>query len=247
MFSKKLMAVAVAMMSMLPAMAQESESSCAVEAEIGTDLVSSYIWRGQKAGSVSLQPTASLGWKGLSLGAWGSFAVSPEKNGTDEEIDITLGYEIGGFHAGITDYYFFNCGHPYFKHGGIGETAHTFEANLGYDFGFMSVDWFTNFAGNDGVNGSGDRAYSSYVQLAAPFKISILDFTATVGIVPFRTDFYAADDSDGFHVNNIALQAGYTFELKNKPLSIPVFASVIANPSSRDMYFLVGAGVRIGK
>ena len=32
------------------------------------------------------------------------------------------------------------------------QTSHVFEANVGYDFGPHALNWYTNFAGNDGVN-----------------------------------------------------------------------------------------------
>ena len=214
-----------------------------VEASIGADMVSSYIWRGQKNGGFSVQPAASLSWKGLSLGTWGSFALSPQQNGTDEEIDVTLSYETSGFHVGVTDYYFFNQGYSFFHYGGLGASAHTFEANVGYDFGFLSVNWFTNFAGNDGLNGSGKRAYSSYIQLDAPFKLAGLDWNATLGAVPYRTSFYVDDNSTGFHVNTVALQAGYEFQVKK--VTFPVSAQVIANPSSQGFYFVVGGGFKL--
>lgn len=230
-----LVALSVATLAATPAAAQDK-----LEGTIGTDVVSSYIWRGQKAGNFSLQPTAGISYKGLSLGAWGSFAIVPSSTyqGTDEELDITLGYETGGFHVGITDYYFYNCGHPFFKYGGLGRTAHTFEGNVGYDFGFLSVNWFTNFAGNDGTGSNGKRAYSSYLQLDAPFRLAGLDWTATLGAVPYRTDFYAYDDSDGFHINQVALKAQYDIKLPH--FTLPVFGQLIGNPSSRDLYYLVG-------
>ena len=49
-----------------------AEGQDKVEASVGADLVSSYIWRGQELGDVSIQPSVSLSWKGLSLTAWGS-------------------------------------------------------------------------------------------------------------------------------------------------------------------------------
>ncbi len=237
---RKMIAAMAIMMAALPMRGQDK-----VEATIGTDVVSSYIWRGQKNGGVSVQPAATLSWKGLSLGAWGSFAISPTQNGTDEEIDVTLAYETKGFHIGVTDYYLFNNDHPFFKYGDLGESAHTFEANVGYDFGFLSVNWFTNFAGQDGVNSKGKRAYSSYLQLDAPFKLAKLDWTATLGAVPYGTSYYASDISSGFHINQIALKAEYGFELKR--VTLPVYAQVVANPSSKDLYFFMGFGVEIGK
>ena len=38
-----------------------------VEASVGADLVSSYIWRGQELGDVSIQPSVSLSWKAFRL------------------------------------------------------------------------------------------------------------------------------------------------------------------------------------
>ena len=38
----------------------------------------------------------------------------------------------------------------YFKYGAH-STAHVFEAQVGYDFGPLAVNWYTNFAGADGV------------------------------------------------------------------------------------------------
>ena len=39
---------------------------------VAADVVSSYIWRGQDCGSAAIQPTLGIGYKGLSLTAWGS-------------------------------------------------------------------------------------------------------------------------------------------------------------------------------
>ena len=46
-----------------------------VEASVGADLVSGYIWRGQDLGGVSIQPSLSVAYKGFSLGAWGSAGI----------------------------------------------------------------------------------------------------------------------------------------------------------------------------
>ena len=165
-------------------------ATMAVEAQeisttIGSDIVSSYIWRGQDLGGVSLQPTLGLEYKGISLSAWGSVGLADPAD--TKEFDITLGYTIGGLNIGITDYWF-NAGldpqDRYFKYDAHG-TNHVFEANIGYDFGVVSAQWYTNISGNDGVNKDGKRAYSSYFEVAAPFKLATCDWTATVGAVPY--------------------------------------------------------------
>ena len=70
------------------------------ETTIGTDIVSQYIWRCQDLGSVSVQPTLGIGYKGLSLSAWGNVGLSDPADTT--ELDLTLGYATGGFNIGIT-------------------------------------------------------------------------------------------------------------------------------------------------
>ncbi len=207
-----------------------------VETTICGDVVSSYIWRGQDLGDVSLQPTLGIGYKGLSLTAWGSVGLSDPSD--TKEFDLTLSYAFGGFNIGITDYWFNGGLDPenrYFKYDAHG-TNHVFEANVGYDFGFASLQWFTNFAGNDGMNRDGKRAYSSYVELSIPFKLATVDWTATSGAVPFSTDFYG---TDGFAVTNLALKATKDIKLTDS-FSVPVFGQVVANPCSQKAYLVIG-------
>lgn len=220
--------------ALLPATAQDS-----IEGALSADVTSAYIWRGQDNGGVSIQPAASLSWKGLTLGAWGTFEVSPE-NPCGKEIDVTLSYSVAGLTLGVTDYYIAGAGDgKFFTYGSPRRTPHTFEANVGYDFGFLSVNWYTNFAGADAYYASsGRRAYSSYFQLDAPFTLGKLDWNATVGFVPYATDFYAADRASAFHVNTAALRCGY--DITFSKFTLPIFAQFVVNPSSKEAYFLAG-------
>lgn len=203
-----------------------------VEASVSADIVSKYIWRGQELGNAAIQPTAQVSYKGLSLTAWGSYGLV-EKG--EEEFDLTLAYSVGGFNIGVTDY-FCSSTAKYFEYS-ANSTAHTFEANIGYDFGPLSVQWYTNFAGSDGANNSGNRAYSSYVELNAPFKLGDLDWNATVGAVPYATDFYA--DATGFAVTNVSLKASKDIKVTDT-FTLPVFAAINANPSNQKAYFTFG-------
>lgn len=117
---KKMKAALLAMVAtLLPlgAMAQDR-----VEASVGADLVSGYVWRGQDLGNVSIQPGLSVGYKGWSLAVWGSVGIDKEDT---KELDLTLGYSTGGFSLSVTDYWF-NTGPGYFRYG-AGHTAHVFE------------------------------------------------------------------------------------------------------------------------
>ena len=228
---KKIVLFAMGLSVSAAALAQEK-----VETTIIGDVVSSYIWRGQDLGHVSLQPTLGIGYKGLSLSAWGSVGLSDPSD--MKEFDLTLGYAIGGFNIGITDYWFssgLDTENRYFKYDAHG-TNHVYEANVGYDFGFAGLQWFTNFAGNDGMNNDGKRAYSSYVELSVPFKLAAVEWTATAGAVPFSTDFYG---TDGFAVTNLALKATKDIQV-TETFSVPIFGQVVANPCSQKAYLVIG-------
>ena len=236
---KKIVLFAMGLVMSMTAIAQdEIESESKIETTISGDIVSSYIWRGQDLGNVSLQPTLGIGYKGLSLTAWGSVGLT---NSDDtKEFDLTLAYTTGGFNIGITDYWF-NAGldpdNRYFMYNAH-STNHVFEANIGYDFGFASLQWYTNFAGNDGVNESGKRAYSSYVEASVPFKLATVDWTATVGVIPYATTFYN-EWTSGFSVTNLALKATKDIKITDS-FSIPIFGQVVANPRTQKAYLVLG-------
>ena len=207
-----------------------------LELNVGADFVSKYIWRGQDLGSAAVQPTLGIAYKGLSFSAWGSYGLVDTED--TKEFDLTLSYTIGGFNIGVTDYWFSEGLDPkgrYFKYDAHG-TNHLFEANIGYDFGVLSLQAFTNFAGNDGLNKDGKRAYSTYVELAAPFKLVTVDWTAAVGVVPFATTSY---ETTGFAVTNVSLKASKDIKVTNS-FSIPVFGQIVANPCSQKAYLVFG-------
>jgi hypothetical protein len=233
---KKIVLLAIGLVASATTYAQET-----VETTISSDVVSSYIWRGQDLGSAAIQPTLGVGYKGLSLSAWGSYGIADPAD--TKEFDLTLAYTIGGLNIGITDYWF-NAGGldpdgRYFKYDAHG-TNHVFEANVGYDFGFASVQWYTNFTGNDGINKDGKRAYSSYAEIAVPFKLATVDWTARAGAVPYCTTFYG---TTGFAVTHLSLQATKDIKVTDA-FSIPVFGQVIANPCTQKAYLVLGLTLR---
>lgn len=225
------------MVAGMAALATTMTAQDKVEATVSADFVSDYVWRGQHLGDISVQPTLGVAYKGLSLSAWGNYGLSNSDN--NKEIDLTLGYTTGGFNVGITDYWSAKEG-KYFSYASH-KTLHVFEANIGYDFGPVALQWYTNFAGADGLNKSGDRAYSSYVEASAPFKLAGCDWTAAVGAVPYATDFYAK--ANGFAVTNVSLKAEKEIAV-TKSFTLPLFASISANPSTQKAYFVFGFTLR---
>ena len=204
-----------------------------VEGSVGADLVSGYIWRGQDLGNVSIQPAASIAYRGFSLSGWGSVGFDKEDT---KEFDLTLGYAYKGFSVSVTDYWF-NGGPGYFHYGST-DTSHVFEAQLGYDFGVLALNWYTNFAGNDGLDKDGDRAYSSYVSVAAPFRLGGLDWTAEIGATPWATTFYN-EGAAGFEVCDISVGVSKEIGITGS-FSLPLFARFTWNPATDGAYLVGG-------
>jgi hypothetical protein len=206
-----------------------------IETSVSADVVSEYVWRGIKCGDAAIEPTLAISTAGLELSAWGSVGITDATN--TREFDLTLSYSFGGASVGVTDYWFSVGGDPagrYFKYA-EDATNHVFEAFVGYDFGFASISWYTNFAGND-FSANGDRAFSSYCELAAPFSFGGLDWTATLGFVPMETPLYG---TDGFAVTNISLSTGKSLDITDS-FSIPVSAGLTFNPCDESAYFVLG-------
>ena len=216
-------------------MAQD-EAQDKVEAELSADVVNQYIWRGQDLGHVSIQPSLELGYKGLSLAAWGNVGFESQDT---KEIDLTASYTIGGFSIGVTDYWTDEGEDRFFLYDAH-RTNHLFEAFAGYDFGVASVNWYTNFAGCDGEGKSGDRAYSSYLEVAAPFQLGGLDWTATVGVVPYATTTY---DTEGFAVVAAGLRASKEIPI-TEHFKLPLFAEIATNPHDQKAYFVFGLTIK---
>lgn len=155
--------------------------------EAGADLVSSYLWRGQYLGGLSIQPSLSVGFEGehtsLSVGAWGSFGatdwgfrkgLAENENGDPNtyfapEIDLTASFSFFGATIGITHYYYFG-GSPFFcwnklANFDVENQTSTTELMIGYNFNEilkeqhnLYVNWYTNIAGNDFIYDDSDNA-----------------------------------------------------------------------------------------
>ena len=211
--SVKFRMIAIALLSATMPFTAKAQDK--VEASVGADFVSNYIWRGTDCGGVSIHKEDA------------------------REIDLTLGYNTGGFSVSVTDYWFSyhkeDGGYTgdYFKYGAH-STVHIFEATLGYDFGPLALSWNTYFAGDDYTKENGDRAYSTYVGISAPFKLGGLDWSAEVGLTPWEGAY-----ANKFNVTNLTLKAEKEIKFTNS-FSLPTFAQVTFNPHTQGAYFVFG-------
>lgn len=218
-----------------PAELLADEPESAVSLSVGADVVSSYIWRGQQLGAFSVQPSATVTFNkpGISLGAWASAELFQGGESVNmREFDLTLTWSpIEALSVGLIDYYF--CTRNYLSAWNLsGSSSHTIEANLGYDFGPLAISWNTVVAGLD-HNCNGDRSYSTYVELSAPYKLGGVEGSVAVGASLWE-DSYTQVGTTDFKVCNISLTA-------NKELcKLPFMGQVVLNPYTDQVFFVVG-------
>jgi hypothetical protein len=225
--------------------AQENNSEHEFESTyvyMSVDIVTQYIWRGFDYGGFSIQPAIGIAWRGLSFVAYGSVGVDVEQTKT---LGLALGYKWKGLSAKLGDFWYGDLfiadnkfPSRYFEYRAH-NTTHVYEASLGYDFKYVALEWNTTFAGNDYYKSNGKRAYSTYVEVSAPFHIHAIDFKAHVGITPWE-GYY----SHGFNVVSTGVSATKTFDIDNK-LAIAVLMQIIVNPYAEKAYVIAGISFRV--
>lgn len=205
------------------------------------DLVSSYVWRGVYQTGASVQPSINLSYAGFSLTAWGSTDFSslsdPDKG---KEFDLTIGYGIGGFSIGVTDYWWAGEGHRY----GDYSNSHFFEGTAGYNFGEsfpLGITWSTMFAGGD-KKADSDRRFSTYIEAAYDFSVLGVDVTPSIGVSPW-TGMYHREGKDGFALCTIALKASKEIKITDS-FSLPVFAQAIVAPNQDNVFLVFGLSIK---
>ncbi|MCF0191644.1 MAG: hypothetical protein HUJ96_10330 [Marinilabiliaceae bacterium] len=227
--------IAVAMWgSVSPAASQENlslKTESGFEAGIGADLVSRFVWRGmdQESG-VSLQPSMSFSWPcGLTLGAWGNSSISRISL---NEVDFTLEYEISGFKALFTDYYWGGDFSSFSE-------DHYCELTLEYCFGEkfpLTMSWASMlFAGENGeLDEYGDRMFSSYFNISYDFDIKGVKLSPSIGFNPWKSQY-----DDDFSVMDIVLKVEKEVHI-NDSITLPVSAQLIVSPAMDKSYLVLG-------
>ena len=211
-----------------------------VEGYLDADFVSHYMWRGLDRAGISIQPTAYVSYQGLTLKMDGSTGL---RRDDIQEIVFTLGYENTGFNIGVTDYWMsgLDAHDRFFYYGKDG--GHQIEGNIGYSWKYGSIQAYTMFACND-FKYSGDRAFSTYVELGVPFKLGGLNWRVAAGVTPFESGCTVETYTDkttgkaakrttytyaeGFACVMASIRATKTLDLGFS--NMPVFAEFHTNP-----------------
>jgi len=221
------------------------ESRLGISLEVGADVVSSYLWRGQNLGGISIQPSVTFDWRGLYVSGWANIGAD---NWTFEnlypEMDITIGYDNYGIQVDLTHLYYF-AGDAYFPKGGFKaqefESSSTMEAHAGFHLGDLvekvplSIDWYTTIYGADCyLNDAGEwqRAWSTYIEVGYAFNLPLgIVLDTRVGITPWRGLYTNYEEvwknAKTVAINNIHLRVQRDFEIKG--LSIGAWAECMLN------------------
>lgn len=206
--------------------------------EVGADLVSSYLWRGQNLGGMSIQPMVSLDWNGLYVSGWANIGADNWSfEELNPELDITIGYDNFGLAVDLTHLYYFG-GDPYFGKGGFKAqeqtTGSTMEVHAGLHLGDwfekfpLSLDWYTTVYGDDcyqDENGEWHRAWSTYIQVGYQFELPLgMTLDTRVGLTPWRGMYSNYEEvwknAKTVAINNINLRLQREFELKHIYLGV---------------------------
>ncbi len=202
---------------------------------VGSDIVSSYVWRGFKqdlsvtapAQSPNFQPYVSYTIGSLTLGSWGSTSFT----GTVKEVDLYATYAFSSALALTLTDYNWSFANSYFKYGS--GTDHIFEATLAYAGSEslpLSASLNTMFAGNDKTS-AGKQAFSTYVELGYSFCGNAKVFA---GGSVLDTPMYG-----GAGVSNIGLKVTKAIEITDK-FSLPVYGVAGLNPMAKDAFLVFG-------
>lgn len=184
----------------------------AQEFDLGADLVSSYVWRGQIVGGACVQPGLEFTKGIFFIGTWASVDIQ-EKDNT--ELDTYLGFSISDITVSFYDYFYDWAHVPYLRNW---TDNHSGEVIIEYDFSDkipLTFTWGT-FVYND-------ENYSSYAELAWSFKVGESDCSVFAGMTPW----------EGIYADKISLvNLGFKVskEIKMGDFGIPAFAAFYLNP-----------------
>jgi len=186
---------------------------------VGADLYNRYVWRGTDFGnSPVVQPTVEYSVGGFAIGAWGSYSTSASVGGTEADLYATYSTDFG-LDVVVTDYYF--PAEPgsegnYFDY----DDAHTFELGLSQSIG----DFY--LSGNVYLNGDND------IYFEAGYSFGAVDAFVGAGDNAYTLD-------GDFNVCNVGISTSKEVKITDS-FSLPVSGSVILNPDSEQIFFVVG-------
>lgn len=218
------------------------------EISLGADLMSRYIWRGtQFSTGPVIQPGIEYSKGAFAIGAWGSYSFDGDQDGAEADIYVSYRFADDLFTVSLTDYFFPNdqiaANNSYFDFkkeatGHILEGSIAFNGTKSFPISIMAA---MNFWGAD-QDANGNQQYSLYIELGHSFTYKDVNIDLFAGFIPIDADedkgesgFYG--DTAGFV--NLGFTASKEVAITEK-FSLPLSASVIANPMSENLFLVFG-------
>ena len=188
--------------------------------DFGTDLVSSYVWRGTQFGSGShIQPYMDIGSGNLTGGVWGSFPTSAKGGGN--ELDLWVSYDFGPLALTITNYTFPGEGGVYSKDEGL------------FNGDYTELSASTSIGGVDLSAGYFTEVEALYIELGT--SIGAVD--VALGYGDDQSDPFYADGGSG--LVNMSFSGSKDIQISDS-YALPVFGSFIINPEAETAFLVFG-------
>jgi hypothetical protein len=193
----------------------------------GADVVSRYIWRGTDFGqSAAVQPALAYTYKDLEVGAWGSYSLSSDGAGANEN-DLYISYTVRDFTLAVADYYFPAPGVYHMFEFDPDSTYNLIEVAGSYTYASFSI-LAAAFVSGD-IDAAGEKRNSIYLEaaydIALPEEVSLCVFLGA------GNEMYVSNDKGDFGLVNL----GCT-------LSKGMFStSLIFNPEAETRYLVFAA------
>lgn len=200
--------------------------------DLGTDIMSAYVWRGGLTESgASIAPWMDLTFGNFTLEAWGLASISHVEV---KEVDWYLTYEKDAFKATLSDYFWAGERADYSEV----KQDHHFELGVAYTFGEkapVTVEWNTMIAGGeaDELDDEDKRMFSSYANVSCNIDVKGVTLTPAIGITPWKSMY-----SDQFDVLDVTLKAAKEIKL-SESFSLPISTQFVWSPAYDKAYFTV--------
>jgi len=208
---------------------------------VGTDIVSSYVWRGvaqdrtvtgnPSLGSPNIQPYVSFTTGGFTIGSWASSSFL----GNVKEVDLYATYAFSSSLALTVTDYNWGFSQSYFNYGA--GTDHVYEATLAYtgpEKFPISASINTMFAGADKKPSDATKAaLSTYIELG--YQITPLVKVFAGGVLGESNNYLTTSAG----VTNVGIKVSKSIAITDK-FSLPVYGILGANPYAGNAFFVAG-------
>lgn len=223
--------------------AEDAIESKGIGVDVTLDFNSKYIWRGQNlVDDWVMQPGASMGFGGFTLGVWGNVDMTNE-NG--EEWEFTEADYYVDYSGSLAEGIGYSIGYIYYEFPQAGGDTQEVYGGLSLDtFLSPSVTWYYDF---DQVEGS----YVAFglghsIELSKEFPLALdLGLNIGWGDDDYNAAYWGVDD-DGF--NDLTLSAGLPIELGSWTFTpsvnyVALIDSDISDAAGDDDIVYVGIGL----